>query len=119
MNISNILSQVENANYAELNELIKALSTKRAEAKEAYKKIVKAEKDSAKAELAKIGKAYFATLSIGDAVSYKRADGTIINGTVGEVKAGAKNATVILPEGSYEKNPARHPSYDQIIVPNN
>ena len=68
MNISNILSQVENANYAELNELIKVLSTKRAEAKEAYKKTVQAEKASAKAELAEIGKAYFKTLSICDAI---------------------------------------------------
>ena len=82
-----------------------------------------AQKEQAKADkevLADRARAYWATLSIGDPVAYKKVDGTILEGTVGEVKEGSKNAHVILnevPAGAKSDNLNRYPAYNTICVP--
>ena len=65
----------------------------------------------------KLGKAYFATLKEGDKISWTMADGTVVEGTVGKQKDGAKTLHVILdeiPEGS--KKADRYIGFDKLIA---
>ena len=89
--------------------------------KEAAKEAAKASKEATKAELAERGKAYFGTLKEGDRIAYTMANGSVVEGTVGKMKEGAKRAHIVLdviPESTSKKPTAdRYVDYSQINVP--
>ena len=117
--LNTIIAAANEMDLDTLKATIAALrDVKKAKAEEG-KAISKAEKEAAKAELAEKGKAYWATLSIGDPVAYKKVDGTILEGTVGEVKEGAKSAHVILnevPAGAKSDKRDRYPAYSALVM---
>lgn len=101
-----------------LQEVITGLQGVKKTAKEEFKAMKKELDNSEKEKLAERAKAYFATLTVGSPISWIKSDGTIMTGTVGEQKKGAKTAHVILsevPEDS--KRPDRYAKFHSIIVP--
>lgn len=117
-----LIAQVTDAegkvDYATLKEVWKDLTAYRHDNKEEAAKAEQAVKTAAKVELATLGKAYLDTLNVGDKIAYTKADGTVLEGTLGEQKAGAKRAHIVLnevPAGS--KGADRYIAYEQINVP--
>ena len=105
-----------------LQEVITGLQGVKKTAKEEFKAMKKEIDDAAKDKLAERGRAYFATLNVGDPISWIKADGKVVFGTVGEQKKGAKTAHVLLneiPENTTAKNPKldRYAKFHSIVVP--
>ena len=129
MNAQEIVSQVvagltvadeagaERIDYAALKEVMEQLGSVRKSAKEANKAFVKEQKAADKAVRAEAGKAYAATLAEGDRVQYTKADGSVIEATVGKQKDGAKTLHVVLddiPAGS--KSADRYIAFDKLVI---
>lgn len=105
-----------------LQEIITALQSVKKTAKEEFAAMKKEADTEAKNKLAERGKAYFETLQVGSPISWVKADGSVITGTVGEQKKGAKTAHVILneiPASTTSKNPKpdRYAKFNAIVVP--
>lgn len=85
-----------------LKEAIDILVKERVARKAQAKEDAKAARDADQNAKGEIGKAWFATLKEGDAIAWTMADGSVITGTVGKQKEGAKTAHLIkdeVPEG--------------------
>ena len=65
----------------------------------------------------KIGKAYLATLKEGSNISWTMADGSVIEGTVGKQKEGAKTAHLLKNEYDEGKKPDAYVPFYKINVP--
>jgi hypothetical protein len=101
-----------------LQEIITGLQGVKKTAKEEFKAMKKELDNSEKEKLAERAKAYFDTLTVGSPISWVKSDGTIMTGTVGEQKKGAKTAHVILSEVPADsKRPDRYAKFHSIIVP--
>ena len=118
----NIIAQVTNAegvvDYATLKEVWKDLTAYRSANKKAAAEAEKANKAADVNEAKARGEAYFLTLAVGTPVSYTKADGTVVEGKVGETKQGAKAAHIVLdeiPAGS--KKADRYVAFNQLNVP--
>ena len=105
-----------------LQEIITGLQGVKKTAKEEFAAMKKEIDNASKAELAARAMAYVASLSVGSPISWVKADGTVMTGTLGEQKKGAKTAHVILdeiPANTSAKNPKpdRYAKFHSIVVP--
>ena len=101
-----------------ISEIISKLQKVKKVAIDDYKAIKKETQSKQTAEKSLIGEKYFLTLPVGSTVSYKMADGTIVEGKVGSHKKGTKRAHIILeelPAGSTDYN--RYRKFEDIIIP--
>jgi len=96
-------------------ETIDLLVKKRVEEKEKNKTAEKEQKEANKEAKAELAKAFFATLSEGSPITWTMADGSVITGTVGKQKDGAKTAHLLKDE--YEKKPDSYVPFYKINVP--
>ena len=120
----NEAGEVTSFDFEGLKEVIKNLQANKKELSEVAKVQAKEQKKVADEENAEIGKAYVETLGEGDEISYTKADGTVITGTL--VKYSDKTVTVRLPEDSpllkgkdtSRKNyDCRYVKFEKIVVP--
>lgn len=105
-----------------LQEVITGLQGVKKTAKEEFAAMKKEIDNASKAELAARAMAYVASLKPGSPISWVKADGTVMTGTLGEQKKGAKTAHVILdeiPANTSAKNPKpdRYAKFHSIVVP--
>ena len=105
-----------------LQEVITGLQGVKKTAKEEFAAMKKEMDNASKAELAARAMAYVATLKPGSPISWVKADGSVMTGTLGEQKKGAKTAHVILdeiPANTSAKNPKpdRYAKFHSIVVP--
>jgi len=103
-----------------LQEIIASLQSIKKSAKEDYKIIKKQKDEEEKIKNSEIGKKYFDALNVGEQISWKKADGTIVYGTKAKQKKEMKTAHVLINEtSSAVKNPRydRYIKYHNIIVP--
>lgn len=105
-----------------LQEVITGLQGVKKTAKEEFAAMKKEIDNASKAELAARAMAYVASLEPGSPISWVKADGTVMTGTLGEQKKGAKTAHVILdeiPANTSAKNPKpdRYAKFHSIVVP--
>lgn len=113
----------EHINCDALAEVIKGLQGVKKTAMEDFKSMQKELENENKEVLAQRGKAWFATLKVGDPITWHDTKSmTVIEGTVGETKKGAVRAHCILneiPAGSKAQNPRadRYVPYNQLFVP--
>lgn len=96
-------------------ELMEQIKVLKAENKDA----LKAERDAEREEIAKVGKAYYDGLKIGDHFTYTMSDGTIVEAikiqTKSNTGATASCELVEVPEGA--KSNKRYPKFWQVNVP--
>lgn len=109
-------------NCDNLQEVITALQGVKKTAKEEFAAMKKELDTEAKEKLAARARAYIATLPVGSPISWVKADGQMVTGTLGEQKKGAKTAHVILdeiPANSTAKSPKpdRYAKFHSIVVP--
>ena len=105
-----------------LQEVITGLQSVKKTAKEEFAAMKKEMDNASKAELAARAMAYVATLKPGSPISWVKADGTVMTGTLGVQKKGTKTVHVILdeiPASSSAKNPKpdRYAKFHSIVVP--
>ena len=104
-----------NFDFDLFKDTIDVLVKERVARKEAGKEAAKAAREAEQNAKGKLGKAYFATLKEGDKISWTMADGTVVEGTVGKQKDGAKTAHLLKNE--YEKKPDAYVPFYKINVP--
>lgn len=105
-----------------LQEVITGLQGVKKTAKEEFAAMKKEIDNASKAELAARAMAYVASLKPGSPISWVKADGTVMTGTLGKQKKGTKTAHVILdeiPANTSAKNPKpdRYAKFHSIVVP--
>ena len=122
MNAQEIAQQVVNLATVDGNfdfdlfkDTIDVLVKERVARKEAGKEAAKAAREAEQNAKGELGKVYFATLKEGDKISWTMADGTVVEGTVGKQKDGAKTAHLLKNE--YEKKPDAYVPFYKINVP--
>ena len=106
-----------NFDFDLFKDTIDVLVKERVARKEAGKEAAKAAREAEQNAKGELGKVYFATLKEGDKISWTMADGTVIEGTVGKQKDGAKTAHLLKNE--YEKKPDAYVPFYKINVPTN
>jgi hypothetical protein len=104
-----------------LRDVMSDLQKVKKTAMEDFKEVEKEAKKMAAASLGEIGKAYLATLNVGDPIEWI-SNGMPQTGTVGEQKEGAKRAHLLLneiPANSTAKTPKpdRYVPFDKIKIP--
>ena len=104
-----------NFDFGLFKDTIDVLVKERVARKEAGKEAAKATREAEQNAKGELGKVYFATLKEGDKISWTMADGTVIEGTVGKQKDGAKTAHLLKNE--YEKKPDAYFPFYKINVP--
>ena len=104
-----------NFDFDLFKDTIDVLVKERVARKEAGKEAAKAAREAEQNAKGELGKVYFATLKEGDKISWTMADGTVIEGTVGKQKDGAKTAHLLKNE--YEKKPDAYVPFYKINVP--
>lgn len=104
-----------NFDFGLFKDTIDVLVKERVARKEAGKEAAKATREAEQNAKGELGKVYFATLKEGDKISWTMADGTVIEGTVGKQKDGAKTAHLLKNE--YEKKPDAYVPFYKINVP--
>ena len=104
-----------NFDFDLFKDTIDVLVKERVARKEAGKEAAKATREAEQNAKGELGKVYFATLKEGDKISWTMADGTVIEGTVGKQKDGAKTAHLLKNE--YEKKPDAYVPFYKINVP--
>ena len=104
-----------NFDFDLFKDTIDVLVKERVARKEAGKEAAKAAREAEQNAKCKLGKVYFATLKEGDKISWTMADGTVVEGTVGKQKDGAKTAHLLKNE--YEKKPDAYVPFYKINVP--
>ena len=104
-----------NFDFDLFKDTIDVLVKERVARKEAGKEAAKAAREAEQNAKGELGKVYFATLKEGDKISWTMADGTVIEGTVGKQKDGAKTAHLLKNE--YEKKPDTYVPFYKINVP--
>lgn len=104
-----------NFDFGLFKDTIDVLVKERVARKEAGKEAAKAAREAEQNAKGELGKVYFATLKEGDKISWTMADGTVIEGTVGKQKDGAKTAHLLKNE--YEKKPDAYVPFYKINVP--
>ena len=104
-----------NFDFDLFKDTIDVLVKERVARKEAGKEAAKAAREAEQNAKGELGKAYFATLKEGDKISWTMADGTVVEGTVGKQKDGAKTAHLLKNE--YEKKPDAYVPFYKINVP--
>ena len=104
-----------NFDFDLFKDTIDVLVKERVARKEAGKEAAKAAREAEQNTKGELGKVYFATLKEGDKISWTMADGTVIEGTVGKQKDGAKTAHLLKNE--YEKKPDAYVPFYKINVP--
>lgn len=123
--LTNIIVQAttkdEHINCDTLKDVISSLQSVKKTAMEDFKEMKKEIENANKADLAKIGKAYWDSLPLGAEIKWQ-STGKICEGTKGENKKGSKTAHCILNEipadsKAKEPKPDRYVKYEKIIVP--
>lgn len=104
-----------NFDFDLFKDTIDVLVKERVARKEAGKEAAKAAREAEQNTKGELGKVYFATLKEGDKISWTMADGTVVEGTVGKQKDGAKTAHLLKNE--YEKKPDAYVPFYKINVP--
>ena len=104
-----------NFDFDLFKDTIDVLVKERVARKEAGKEAAKAAREAEQNAKGELGKVYFATLKEGDKISWTMADGTVVEGTVGKQKDGAKTAHLLKNE--YEKKPDAYVPFYKINVP--
>ena len=104
-----------NFDFGLFKDTIDVLVKERVARKEAGKEAAKAAREAEQNTKGELGKVYFATLKEGDKISWTMADGTVIEGTVGKQKNGAKTAHLLKNE--HEKKPDAYVPFYKINVP--
>ena len=104
-----------NFDFDLFKDTIDVLVKERVARKEAGKEAAKAAREAEQNAKGELGKVYFATLKEGDKISWTMADGTVIEGTVGKQKDGAKTAHLLKNE--YEKKPDAYVPFYKINIP--
>ena len=104
-----------NFDFDLFKDTIDVLVKERVARKEAGKEAAKAAREAEQNAKGELGKAYFATLKEGDKISWTMADGTVVEGTVGKQKDGAKTAHLLKNE--YEKKPDAYVPFYKINIP--
>ena len=100
-----------------LKETIDILVKERVARKAQAKEDAKAARDADQNAKGEIGKAWFATLKEGDAIAWTMADGSVITGTVGKQKEGAKTAHLIKDEVEEGKKADAYVPFYKLNVP--
>ena len=104
-------------NFETLKETIDILVKERVARKADAKVEAKAAREKEQNNKALIGKDYFATLKEGDPITWTMADGTVVEGTVGKQKEGAKTAHLIKNEVAEGKKADAYVPFYKINVP--
>ena len=113
--VINLATVDGNFDFGLFKDTIDVLVKERVARKEAGKEAAKATREAEQNAKGELGKVYFATLKEGDKISWTMADGTVIEGTVGKQKDGAKTAHLLKNE--YEKKPDAYVPFYKINVP--
>ena len=112
-------NEVVSFNFADFDILVSELVTERAKIRKDNKEAIKAQKEADNEALAKVGKAYYDALKVGEEFRYKTADGTEVLARKIETKSKSGNtaACEVISGIECAKSNKRYPKFHQVIVP--
>ena len=113
-------NEVVSFNFADFDILVSELVTERAKIRKDNKEAIKAQKEADNEALAKVGKAYYDALKVGEEFRYKTADGTEVLARKIETKSKSGNTAdceVISGIECTISNNKRYPKFYKVIVP--
>ena len=113
-------NEVVSFNFADFDILVSELVTERAKIRKDNKEAIKAQKEADNEALAKVGKAYYDALKVGEEFRYKTIDGTEVLARKIETKSKSGNTAdceVISGIECTISNNKRYPKFYKVIVP--